>query len=143
MTSTSEKFLKSKDTVDLCNAIFVSASFSFSVYDCVWVFSVFIPFHCKSFSRLQWCLGHTWVYGSTIMRCGHYTGSICQVLSSQFLSLSYFTSKGETPVNPQTGEKNEIICCRERWYIFDLGYKLAHQQKPTSHKKILKIRRLL
>ena len=35
MTSTSEKFLKSKDTVDLCNVIFVSASFSFSVYDCV------------------------------------------------------------------------------------------------------------
>ena len=35
MTSTSEKFLKSKDIVDLCNAIFVSASFSLNVYVCV------------------------------------------------------------------------------------------------------------
>ena len=55
--------------------------------------------HCKSF-RLQWYLGHTWRYGSTILCWGHYTRQFCQLPWSQFLNLSYFTSKKEIPVHP-------------------------------------------
>ena len=78
----------------------------------------------------------SWTY------CGHYTGYFSQVLSSQFLNLSYFTTKDETPVNPQIVGKTKLYKMK-RWYRSDLGYKSTHQQKPTSHKKILKINRLI
>ena len=57
---------------------------------------VFVPIHCRRFFHLQWCLGDTWVYRSTILYCRHYTVCFCQVPSSQFLNLSYFTSKDKT-----------------------------------------------
>ena len=43
-------------------------------------------------------------FGSTIFCC-EYSGSFCQVPSSLFLNLSYFTSKDENSSQPLTGEK--------------------------------------
>ena len=53
-----------------------------------WYFAavcVFIPFNRKDFSHLQWRLGHTWVYGSTILCYENYCGCFCQAPSSLFL----------------------------------------------------------
>ena len=46
--------------------------------------------------------------------CRYYAGSFCQVPSFQFLNLSYFTSKDEIPVKPQTLEKME-------WYEYGMA----------------------
>ena len=68
---------------------------------CVCVVSVcvcvFMIFHRKGFFCLQWCLGHTWEYRSMILCCEYYSRCFCQVPSSPFPKMSYFTSKDETP----------------------------------------------
>ena len=93
---------------------------------------LFILFHCKAFFRLQLCLRHAWVKGSMILCCGHDTRCFCQVRSSQFLNLSYFTSRDETPAHIKPDSKwNDIgydicygaaqVCMKE--YLLDLDYK--------------------
>ena len=44
-------------------------------------------------------------HGSTVLCCEYDSRYFCQVLSSLFLKMSYFTYKGETPACRQTGEK--------------------------------------
>ena len=59
------------------------------VYVCLCVIvCVFIPFHRTGFFRLQWCLGHIWAYGSTVLGCGYYTRYFSQVPWSPFFSVS-------------------------------------------------------
>ena len=79
---------------------------------CVWVggcgcmpVCVLILFHRKGFFRMQWCLGHTWVYGWMILYCEYFTRCFCQVPSSTLPNVSYFTSKNETLAIQQAGEK--------------------------------------
>ena len=65
-------------------------------------------------------LWYTWGDGSTIFCCEHYGGCFCQVPSSQYLNLSYFTSKDENSRPLLTGEKtNDIMSQYEKmiyWY---------------------------
>ena len=60
-----------------------------------WYVCVFTFFYRKSFFRLQRCLGHTWGYRSTILCCENYSRYFCQVPSSLFIKMSYFTSRDE------------------------------------------------
>ena len=49
-----------------------------------------------------------------------YLGAFCQVPSSPFPNLSYFTSKDVTPARQKTGEKKEwynVLGLSKRWYI--------------------------
>ena len=92
---------------------------------------VFIPFQWRSLFLLQLSLRDTWVYGSTMLCCGHYTGCFCQFPSSHFLNLLYFTSKDETPANSQTGEKTI-------WYIKPRKndiYLIQDISRPTNKNR--------
>ena len=79
-----------------CMYMYVSVCVSVCMCVCV---CVFILFRRKGFFRLQWCLGYTWGYGSTNLRCEYYSQCFSQVLSSPFLNLSYFASKNKTPTS--------------------------------------------
>ena len=77
----------------------LSLSLCLCVCVCVCVCTcVFILFHRAGFLRLE-------CYGSTMQCCGHYFMRFCQVLSSPFLKMSYFTSKDETPACGQLESK--------------------------------------
>ena len=54
-------------------------------------------------------LWHTWEDGSTIFCCEYFAGYFCQVPSSQYLNLSYFTSEDENSSPQLTGEKTNDI----------------------------------
>ena len=56
----------------------------------------------------------------------------CQVPSSLFLNLSYFTSKDENS-SPQLLERKryDIMWAREKMIYIDIEYKPAQRQKPT------------
>lgn len=75
--------------------------------------------HCKGFFHLQCCLGHTWVRGSTILFYEYFFRCFCQVHSSPFLKLPYFTSKGETSACWQLEKKRYDILetCIKMIYI--------------------------
>ena len=72
------------------------------------------------------------------------TRGFCQVPSSLFPNLSYFTSEDVTPACRKTGEKTIQYTAGsvKRWYILieDIRWPRA---KPSSYEKIWKIRRLL
>ena len=92
-----------------------------------WTFHVFFYLcwlnHCSSVWRLTLvksgasacvcvCLYTSTVETSSVFNdvpdilcCGHYTRYFCQVHSSPFLNLSFFTSKFETPARQGTEEK--------------------------------------
>ena len=126
-------------TLSACRMVFLC------VCVCVCV-CVFIVFHCKRFFCLQQCLGHTW--GVSINNLVLWV--LYQVLlPSSFISISkchisYPKMKLRQPTN---WRENDIIYCPCKKIIYiDIGYKSASvglNPKPTSTKKILKIRRLL
>ena len=80
------------------------------VYICM---NVCIPFQCKCFFRLQWCVRHTWKYGSMILCCKFYSMCFCQVSSSPSIKMLYFTSKGETLTKSR--ENDVINASTKRW----------------------------
>ena len=89
------------------------------------------------------CPRHTWGHGSTILCCEYQLTALCQVPSSPYLKMSYFTSKDENSSRSISGEKTiwyNTLC--EKMIYIDIENKSAHT-KPTSYEKILKIRRLL
>ena len=91
------------------------------VYGCV-----FILFHRKGFLRLQWCLRHAWGYRSTILCCEYYAGCFCQVPSSPYLKMSYFTSKDEKSSEHKLARKQYDVLrtCKKLIYI-DIGYEIG------------------
>ena len=80
---------------------------------CVYV-CVFIPFHYKSFLRLQRYLGHTWGYRSTILCCG-----IKLETSAKSLHLSFwiFHLQRQNSGPSITGKKTMIYAPAKRLYI--------------------------
>ena len=87
-------------------------------------------------------LWHAWEGRINDLLLWVWFGRFCQVPSSQFLNLSYFTSKDENS-SPLLLERKRMIynALTKRWYT-DIGYRTAIA-KPSSNEKILKIRRLL
>ena len=98
--------------------------------------------HCKGFFHLQCCLGHTWVRGSTILFYEYFFRCFCQVHSSPFLKLPYFTSKDKTQQSNTLKRKWYDIFVHENMIYIYIRCNLEHA-KPKNDKKILKIRRLL
>ena len=73
--------------------------------------------------------------------CEYHTRCLCQVPSSPFLKMIYFTSKNETPACQQLEEKQCDIWFHENMINVDVGYKSATQQtdkwwKDTEDKKV-------
>ena len=66
---------------------------------------VFILFHLEGFFRLQDVWDIIKGYRSEILCCEYHSRCFCQVPSSPFLKMSYFTSKDETLARRETGEK--------------------------------------
>ena len=80
---------------------------------------VLILFHRKEFFPLQWCQGHTWGCGSTIL---YHSRCFCQVPLSLFLKISYI----ETPARRQLDRKrHDILATCEKIICIDIGYKSA------------------
>ena len=77
---------------------------------------VFIFFHHKGFFRLQDVQDILERYGSAILCCEYLSGCFCQVLSSLFPNLSYFTSKNVTPARRKKLERKryDILCSCEK-----------------------------
>ena len=89
------------------------------------------------------CPRHTLGHRSTILCCEYQMTALCQVRSSPYLKMSYFTSKDENSNRSITGENTIWYnTLREKIIYIDIGNKSA-RAKPTSYGKILKIRRLL
>ena len=62
-------------------------------------------------------------FGSTIFCCEYWLGAFCQVPSSLFPNLSYFTSKDVTPARRKTGEKtNDIMLTFQKDDLY--GYRI-------------------
>ena len=72
---------------------------------------VFIFFHREGFFRLQDIQDMLERYGSTILCCEYSSGCFCQVPSSLFPNLSYFTSKDVTPARRKNWRENDMIYC--------------------------------
>ena len=80
-------------------------------------------------------------FGSTIFCCEYQLTALCQVPSSPYLKMSYFTSKKPPAALLLETERYDIML-REKMIYIDIGNKSARTQ-PRSYQKILKIRRLL
>ena len=78
--------------VCLCVCVCVCVCVSVCVCVCMCLYPSTVGF-C-----LQYYFGHTWVYRSTILCCGHYTRRFYQVPSSQFRNISYFNFKDDIPM---------------------------------------------
>ena len=111
-------------TIILCVCVFV----------CVYVY-VFIFFHREGFFRLQDVQDILERYGSTILCCEYSFGCFCQVPSSLFPNLSYFTSKDVTPARRKTGDNTIWYTgsC-EKMICMDIGYKTATCQAVNLRK---------
>ena len=102
---------------------------------------VFILFHLGGFFQLQWCLWHTWDVRINDLVLWVYARCFCQVPSSLFPNLSYFTSKDETLARWQTGEKTICYIGNLRkddiyWYrISQLRAKADKWRKDTKDKE--------
>ena len=66
---------------------------------------VFIFFHREGFFRLQCVQDILERYGSTIFCCEYLFGCFCQVPSSPYLKMSYFTSKDENSSHQTKSDK--------------------------------------
>ena len=75
---------------------------------------VFILSHREVFFRLQDVFDILEGYVSTKLRCEYYFWSICQVPSSPFPNMSYFTSEDETPARRKLERKRFDIMLREK-----------------------------
>ena len=87
------------------------------VYVCVCVCLCVYTHPSVGFFRLHDVFDKCEKFGSTIFYC-EYSDIFCQVPSSLFLNLSYFTSKEENSSHLLTGEKTIWYNVRrQRWYI--------------------------
>ena len=62
-------------------------------------------------------------YGSTTLCCEYYIGCFCEVLSSPFLKMSYFTSTDEPPAVDKLGKKQYDILHQQKVIYIDIGYR--------------------
>ena len=103
---------------------------------------VFILFHLLASSDCKTSV--------TYLRCSDQRSFVvsiargyCQVPSSPYLKLSYFTSKDENSSHHKLERKRyDILMAIEKMMYIDVGYKSV-ELKPTSDEKIIKIRGLL
>ena len=117
---------------EVSNFIFQVCLFLNFVITCACVRAyVLILFHRKEFFPLQWCQGHTWGCGSTIL---HHSRCFCQVPLSLFLKISYI----ETPARRQLDRKrDDILATCEKIIYIDIGYKSAlNIYVPSKHLPI-------
>ena len=117
LSSTPISFIHSSTTQDTSLAIkcailakIFETNFSDSVCVCAFIF-----FHREGFFRLQDLQDMLERYGSTILCCEYLSGCFCQVPSSLFPNLSYFTSKDVTPARRKLERKLYDILCS---YLF-------------------------
>ena len=110
--------------------------FRHNFQDCVCVcVCVFIFFHCEGFFRLQDVQDILERYGSTTLCCEYSSGCLCQVPSSLFPNLSYFTSKDVTPARRKLERiRYDILCSCEKIIYIDIGYKFG----PSLYQQLSK-----
>ena len=92
---------------------------------------VFILFHPKDSFSLQRCQGHTWGYESTILCCEYYSRCFCQVPSSPFLKVSYFTSKEESPA-PDKLERKQYAMLQPVKGLYILIQDISRSRAKTD-----------
>ena len=87
------------------------------VYVCVCM-CVFIIFHCESIFQLQDVWDILERYGSTILCCEYLSGCYCQVPSSLYLKMLYFSSKDDQLER----KRYDRILARKKMRYIDIGY---------------------
>ena len=113
--------------------VYIPMFFVFYVPTCVGL-CVFILFHREGFFRLQDVWDILQGYGSTMLCCHYHSRCFCQIPSSPFPNMSYFTSKDKTPARWQMERKRYDIWFREKMIYIDIGCKSATEQTNKWRK---------
>ena len=114
-------------------ANFSSCPVSFITFVCV---CAFIFFHHEGFFQLQDVRDILERYGSTILCCEYLSGCFCQVPSSPYLKMSYFTSKDENSSHHKLERKRyDILTASEKMIYVDIGYVSAPNQNRQVKKR--------
>ena len=99
----------------VCVCVCVCVCLCVSVCVCVCVYTL-PPW---SFIPSARCLRHTEGYASLMLCCEYHSRCFCQVHSSPYLKMSYFTSsKDKTPPRRETGEKRYDIFGSWKYNIY-------------------------
>ena len=112
--SFAESFLFCGFSCHFCSNLFLLPAHCVRVCVCVCVCAcvcVFIFFHREGFFRLQHVKDMLERFRSTILCCEYLSGCFCQVPSSLFPNLSYFTSKDVTPARRKNWREKDMIYC--------------------------------
>ena len=103
-----------------------SSSFHIRVFGSWMCVFVFIFFHREGIFRLQNVQDILERYESTILCCEYLSGYFCQVPSSPYLKMSYFTFKDENSSQHKLERKRyDILMASEKIIYIDIGYKSA------------------
>ena len=129
----SKKYLMQYFTAGVCVCVYVCVYVCVCMYVCV---CVFILFYRGGFFRLQDVWDILEGYGSTMLCCKYYSRCFCEVSSSPFLNMSYFTSEDETPACRNWRKNDMMQDSAERWYML-IQDIIRPITKPKTDKKIL------